>query len=177
MTAPRIIDRYALFDEIAAGGMGVVHVGRLAGSQGFARIVAIKRLHPNLAKDPEFVEMFVDEARLAARIRHPNVVITLDVVSESSGEVLVVMDYVHGATISKVLSSRSGTCIDFPYTSELEKMTRRGRAVCRWRAAKSDCTPSTLFCMLSSGCAVTVPTPTEAARWKTREHLSMSALS
>jgi eukaryotic-like serine/threonine-protein kinase len=103
MAAPRIIDRYALFDEIAAGGMGVVHVGRLAGSQGFARIVAIKRLHPNLAKDPEFVEMFVDEARLAARIRHPNVVITLDVVSESSGEVLVVMDYVHGATISKVL--------------------------------------------------------------------------
>ena len=102
MTGPRIIDRYALFDEIAAGGMGVVHVGRLAGSQGFARIVAIKRLHPNLAKDPEFVEMFVDEARLAARIRHPNVVITLDVV-EGGGEVLVVMDYVHGATISKIL--------------------------------------------------------------------------
>jgi eukaryotic-like serine/threonine-protein kinase len=102
MASPRIIDRYALFDEIAAGGMGVVHVGRLAGSQGFARIVAIKRLHPNLAKDPEFVEMFVDEARLAARIRHPNVVITLDVV-EGGGEVLVVMDYVHGATLSKVL--------------------------------------------------------------------------
>src|SRR5262245_20115237 len=99
MPAPRIIDRYALFDEIAAGGMGVVHVGRLVGSQGFARIVAIKRLHPNLAKDPEFVEMFVDEARLAARIRHPNVVITLDVV-EGDGEVLVVMDYVHGATLS-----------------------------------------------------------------------------
>jgi serine/threonine-protein kinase len=102
MGSPRIIDRYALFDEIAAGGMGVVHVGRLAGSQGFARIVAIKRLHPNLAKDPEFVEMFVDEARLAARVRHPNVVITLDVV-EGGGEVLVVMDYVHGATLAKVL--------------------------------------------------------------------------
>jgi eukaryotic-like serine/threonine-protein kinase len=101
LQSPRIIDRYALFDEIAAGGMGVVHVGRLVGSQGFARIVAIKRLHPNLAKDPEFVEMFVDEARLAARIRHPNVVITLDVV-EGGGEVLVVMDYVHGATLSKV---------------------------------------------------------------------------
>lgn len=101
MTSPRIIDRYALFDEIAAGGMGVVHIGRLVGSQGFARIVAVKRLHPNLAKDPEFVDMFVDEARLAARIRHPNVVVTLDVV-EGDGEVLVVMEYIHGATLAKV---------------------------------------------------------------------------
>jgi eukaryotic-like serine/threonine-protein kinase len=100
-TSPRIIDRYALFDEIAAGGMGVVHVGRLAGSQGFSRIVAVKRLHSQFAKDTEFVSMFVDEARLAARVRHPNVVTTLDVV-EGEGEILVVMDYVHGETLARV---------------------------------------------------------------------------
>jgi serine/threonine-protein kinase len=76
-------------------------VGRLAGSQGFARIVAIKRLHSQYGKDPEFVEMFVDEARLAARVRHPNVVSTLDVV-EGSGELLVVMEYIHGETLARV---------------------------------------------------------------------------
>ena len=71
----QIIGRYALFDEIAAGGMATVHIGRLLGPVGFSRTVAIKRLHPQFAKDPEFVSMFVDEARVAARIRHPNVVL------------------------------------------------------------------------------------------------------
>src|SRR5258706_7157525 len=76
-----VLGRYALYGEIAAGGMATVHLGRLLGPVGFARTVAIKRLHPHLAKDPEFVAMFLDEARLAARIRHPNVVPTLDVVA------------------------------------------------------------------------------------------------
>ena len=67
--------------EIASGGMATVHFGRLLGPVGFSRTVAIKRLHPQFAKDPEFVAMFLDEARLAARIRHPNVVPTLDVVA------------------------------------------------------------------------------------------------
>ena len=73
--------RYAIYGEIAAGGMAAVHFGRLMGPVGFARTVAIKRLHAHLAKAPEFVAMFLDEARLAARIRHPNVVPTLDVVA------------------------------------------------------------------------------------------------
>ncbi|MGZ3474442.1 MAG: serine/threonine-protein kinase, partial [Polyangiales bacterium] len=71
--APRVVGRYVVHAEIAAGGMATVHVGRLMGPVGFARTVAIKRLHPHFAKDPEFVAMFLDEARLAARIRHPNV--------------------------------------------------------------------------------------------------------
>jgi serine/threonine protein kinase len=77
----RILGRYALYDPIASGGMAVVHFGRLLGPVGFARSVAIKRLHPHYATDPEFVTMFLDEARLAARIRHPNVVSTIDVVA------------------------------------------------------------------------------------------------
>ena len=79
----RIIGRYALHQEIAAGGMATVHLGRLLGPAGFSRTVAIKRLHAQFAKDPEFVSMFLDEARVAARIRHPNVVSTLDVVVTS----------------------------------------------------------------------------------------------
>ncbi|GMV12790.1 MAG: serine/threonine protein kinase [Polyangiaceae bacterium] len=101
---PRIVGRYALYGEIAAGGMATVHFGRLVGAVGFSRTVAIKRLHAQFAKDPDFVTMFLDEARLAARIQHPNVVSTLDVVPLED-EVFLVMDYVHGEALSKLIRS------------------------------------------------------------------------
>jgi hypothetical protein len=81
--------------------MATVHFGRQSGAGGFSRTVAIKRLHPNLAKDPEFVAMFLDEARLVARIRHPNVVPTIDV-EATEGEVFVVMEYVHGESLARL---------------------------------------------------------------------------
>ncbi len=102
VSPPRVVGRYALYDEIAAGGMATVHFGRLLGPVGFSRTVAIKRLHPQFAKDPEFVSMFLDEARLAARIRHPNVVQTLDVVA-TQGELFLVMDYIQGESLSKLI--------------------------------------------------------------------------
>jgi len=101
---PQIIGRYALYDVIASGGMASVHIGRLIGPVGFARTVAIKRLHPNFACDPEFVAMLLDEARLAARIRHPNVVPTLDIVAEGK-EILLVMEYVVGESLMHLLRS------------------------------------------------------------------------
>jgi eukaryotic-like serine/threonine-protein kinase len=101
---PRLSERYVLYDEIASGGMGTVHLGRLVGPVGFSRIVAIKRLHPAHAKEPDFVAMFLDEARVAARVRHPNVVSTIDVV-ELDSEVLLVMDYVEGESLSRLLRS------------------------------------------------------------------------
>ena len=102
LAEPRIVGRYALYGEIAAGGMATVHFGRLVGAVGFSRTVAVKRLHPQYAKDPDFVSMFLDEARLAARIRHPNVVSTLDVVPLDD-EVFLVMEYVHGEALSKLI--------------------------------------------------------------------------
>src|SRR5262249_8191531 len=78
---PLVLGRYALHDQIAAGGMATVHVGRLLGPVGFARTCAIKRLYPEFAHDREFVAMFLDEARLASRVRHANVVTTLDIVT------------------------------------------------------------------------------------------------
>ncbi|MBX3188805.1 MAG: serine/threonine protein kinase [Labilithrix sp.] len=98
----RVVGRYALYSEIAAGGMATVHIGRLLGPVGFARTVAVKRLHPQYAKDPEFVSMFLDEARLAARVQHPNVVATIDVVA-TEGELFLIMDYVRGESLSKLL--------------------------------------------------------------------------
>ena len=102
--AERIIGRYAIYDEIASGGMAVVHIGRLLGQAGFSRTVAIKRLHPQFAKDPLFVSMFLDEARLAVRVQHPNVVAPLDVLVVQ-GEVLVVMEYVSGDTLARLQRS------------------------------------------------------------------------
>jgi serine/threonine protein kinase len=97
----RVIGRYALHDEIASGGMATVHLGRLVGEAGFSRTVAIKRLHAQFAKDPDFVDMFIDEARLAARIHHPNVVSTLDVVARDR-ELFLVMEYIPGEALSRL---------------------------------------------------------------------------
>jgi serine/threonine-protein kinase len=101
---PLIIGRYALFDEIASGGMATVYFGRLIGAAGFARQVAIKRLSSRLVSDEATRAMFVDEARLGARIHHPNVVQTLDVVGHGD-ELLLVMEYVHGETLSRLAKS------------------------------------------------------------------------
>jgi eukaryotic-like serine/threonine-protein kinase len=98
----RTIGRYALFAEIASGGMASIHIGRLLGPVGFSRTIAIKRLHPQFARDPEFVTMFLDEARLAARIRHPNVAPTLDVVA-TEGELFLVMEYIQGESLAQLV--------------------------------------------------------------------------
>lgn len=108
----RVIGRYALYDQIGAGGMATVHYGRLLGPAGFSKTVAIKRLHPHFARDPEFASMFLDEARLAARIHHPNVVATLDVVAKDS-ELFLVMEFVEGLSLSGVFfeCARKATAI------------------------------------------------------------------
>ncbi len=82
--------------------MATVHFGRLLGPAGFSRPVAIKRLHAQFARDPDFVKMFFDEARLAARIAHTNVVATLDVVS-ADDEVFLVMEYVPGTSLAQLV--------------------------------------------------------------------------
>jgi eukaryotic-like serine/threonine-protein kinase len=98
---PGKIERYELFDLIGTGGMATVHIGRLRGASGFSRTVAIKRLHPQFARDGEFAEMFLDEARVASRIRHPNVVATLDVLKTDS-DIILVMEYIDGLPLSSL---------------------------------------------------------------------------
>ena len=99
-----MIGRYVMYDEIASGGMATVHIGRLMGAAGFSRTVAIKRLHPQYSHDAEFVSMFLDEARLASRIQHPNVTVPLDVVVlEESEEIFLIMEYIHGDNFARLL--------------------------------------------------------------------------
>ena len=97
-----VVGRYALYGRLAAGGMATVHLGRVLEADGSSRTVAVKRLHPQFCKDPEFVAMFIDEARLAARIKHPNVVETLDILTMGQ-ELLLVMEYIRGECFSKLL--------------------------------------------------------------------------
>jgi serine/threonine-protein kinase len=95
------VGQYQLFDAIASGGMGVVHLGRALREGGMSRLVAIKRLHADLALDQEFVKMLAEEARINARVRHPNVASVLDI-AETAMDVLVVMEYLEGETLFRL---------------------------------------------------------------------------
>ncbi len=96
--------RYECLLKIASGGMATVYVGRLRGRYGFSRLVAIKRAHAHLVDDDTFRHLMIGEARLASRIHHPNVVSVLDV-DEPRDELLLVMDYVEGASLSQLLTA------------------------------------------------------------------------
>jgi serine/threonine-protein kinase len=99
--------RYVLHEPIARGGMATVYLARQLGADGFSRLVAVKRLHPQFAADADFVAKFFDEARIASTVRHPNVVPVLDVV-RAGGGALLVQEYVHGAPLDKLTKPLGG---------------------------------------------------------------------
>lgn len=95
---------YELLGELAQGGMATVFIGRRKSRRSGRRreLVAIKSMKQELAEDEAFSTMFLDEATLTARIKHPNVVQTLDVASEG-GKLLIVMEYVPGVSLARIL--------------------------------------------------------------------------
>ncbi len=105
MTPHRIVGRCEVFAPIGEGGMANVYIGRSIGAGGFARTVAVKQMHKQFAKDPAFCDMFLDEARVVARIRHPSVVPTLDLIEED-GELFIVMEYVEGDTLAHLMKQQ-----------------------------------------------------------------------
>ncbi|MCS6898340.1 MAG: serine/threonine-protein kinase [Myxococcales bacterium] len=107
VTRRQKVGRYEILAEIASGGMATVYLGRLVTAPGFERQVAIKKLHPHLERQKDFVEMFLDEARIVARLHHPNVVQTLECGADEGGHFLV-MDYVEGPTLAKMLAKAAG---------------------------------------------------------------------
>ncbi len=96
-----VIGRYALHAPIAKGGMAVVHLARILGPEGFSRVVAAKRLLPQYVEDEDFIAMFLDEAKIASKIHHPNVVPVIDIVY-SDREVILVQEYVHGVPLDQI---------------------------------------------------------------------------
>ncbi|MDP3498712.1 MAG: serine/threonine-protein kinase [Myxococcales bacterium] len=99
--SPRSIGRYLMAGPIAVGGMASVHLGRLEGTSGFRRTVVIKRMLAS-SSDTEARAMLLDEAHLASRIQHANVVQTLDIV-EDGPELFIVLEYVHGESFDVLL--------------------------------------------------------------------------
>ena len=93
--------RYTILHRLAAGGMAEVYVGEMAATSGVRKQVVIKRILPDLAKDRAFVRMFLDEARVAATLQHPNIVQTHDVVEGTDGY-FIAMEYLVGADVRSV---------------------------------------------------------------------------
>ena len=94
----RRLGRYSLLYRIASGGMANVYLARMAGTAGFEKLVAIKRVHEHLTEDEEFTKMLVDEARLVAKLTHPNVVSVLEL-GVAGHTHYMVMEYVHGESL------------------------------------------------------------------------------
>ncbi|MBI5517533.1 MAG: protein kinase [Deltaproteobacteria bacterium] len=110
--SPDRIGRYEVLGLLGSGGMANVWLGRLRAGQSFERLVAIKVLHPHLAEDEVFAQMFEDEARVAARLHHPNVVPILELgggapEDPSPRQLYLVMDYIEGDTLAAVQSVAS----------------------------------------------------------------------
>jgi eukaryotic-like serine/threonine-protein kinase len=106
--------RYELLHELASGGMATVHVARARGAAGFGRLVAIKCCHPHLRADEDFARMFLDEARLVAELRHPNVVATLDFGEDDALSLYIVMEYVDGFSVQQLLRMAKNTGAPMP---------------------------------------------------------------
>ena len=110
---PTRVGRYEIAGELGQGGMGAIYLGRAAGIGGFERLVAIKMIHRHLGREKAFIDMFLDEARIAASIRHPNVVSVFEV-GEQDGRYYIAMDYVSGEPFSILLDRTWGRGIALP---------------------------------------------------------------
>src|SRR5262249_50286206 len=97
------LGRYELAMCLAKGGMAEVFLGRQAGPAGFEKIVAVKRILPHLSRSPEFVQMFLDEARLAALLDHAHITHVYDV-GQADGLYYIAMEYVAGGDLARIMA-------------------------------------------------------------------------
>jgi serine/threonine-protein kinase len=93
--------RYELLRKLATGGMGQVFLARQKGPVGFQKLVVVKRLLPHLSEDSDFIKMFLDEARIAGNLNHPNIAQIYDL-GDVDGVLFIAMEYVQGDSISQV---------------------------------------------------------------------------
>jgi serine/threonine-protein kinase len=99
-----VLGRYELLMPIAAGGMAMVWAARLKGTRGFQKIVAVKTMLPKLSEDDQFEKMFLDEASLAAKVRHPHAVEILDL-GEQDGVLFLAMEWIDGVPLNQLMKA------------------------------------------------------------------------
>ena len=104
--APQLetLGRYQLTSQIASGGMATVFLAMMEGPGGFEKVVALKRIHPHLAEEPDFVDMFLDEARIASRIHHSNVCQVFDF-GEADGTFYIAMEFLLGESLARIMKT------------------------------------------------------------------------
>jgi eukaryotic-like serine/threonine-protein kinase len=105
MANPMIANKYELVAPLGEGGMASVYRGLTHGAAGFTCKVAIKRVLPNLAEDAAFVAMFVEEARVASELTHPNIVQVHDFDRDAEGRYFIVMEWIDGIDLGAWMSS------------------------------------------------------------------------
>ncbi len=131
----KTVGRYELIHRLGHGGMAAVFLGRATGRAGFEKLVAVKVIHPHLAAEPEFVEMFLFEARIAARLHHPHVVEIHDL-GDDDGVFFMVMEYVEGETLASMLRQLRKQGEQLPLSAVLQVMAD----ACEGLAAAHDLT-------------------------------------
>jgi tRNA A-37 threonylcarbamoyl transferase component Bud32 len=96
------IDRYVVLEYLAEGGMGAIYLGKKLGAGGFEKEVVLKQLLPEFTRQPEFIDLFLREARLSATLDHANIIHTIDLVTAGE-EYFIVMEYLAGADLRTLL--------------------------------------------------------------------------
>jgi serine/threonine protein kinase len=102
---PRKFDRYDLLKKLATGGMAEIYLAKQSGLEGFEKVVVLKRILSHLAQDEEFVSMFLDEARIAAKLSHPNIVQIYDL-GKADGTYYIAMEYVSGRNVQHIITKQ-----------------------------------------------------------------------
>src|ERR1700712_4393649 len=109
--AERQFGPYRLIRQIAVGGMAEIHLAKTAGIAGFEKYVALKMIHPNFAEDDQFIQMLVDEAKIAVQLTHGNIAQTFDL-GRVGETYYITMEYVDGADLYKILRRASEPALD-----------------------------------------------------------------
>ncbi len=125
---PLRLGPYELLKKLATGGMAEIYEARRDGPHGFSKRIALKRILPQLAADPEFVAMFIDEARLCAQLTHPNLVQVFDF-GEEGCELYIAMELVEGTTAAKVARASASRGEPLPVEAALHIALSVGRGL------------------------------------------------
>jgi serine/threonine-protein kinase len=148
----QLIGRYELLGELGRGGMAELHIARLVGAGGFAKLFAIKRILPHLAHDERFVTMFMDEAKVAAQLSHPNICQVFEL-AQVDDQLILVMELLHGAAWSELIAPGRGN--DLRLTAGVIAQAADGLDHAHERdVVHRDVSPQNLFLTTSGVCKV-----------------------
>src|SRR5215475_2726998 len=122
------LGKYVLVRRLTTGGMADIYLGRQSGVEGFQKPCVIKRILPQLADDQQFVSMFLDEARIAALLTHPNIVQIFDL-GKHDGSYFLAMEHIHGEDLTRILDAekkRGASALPLPMAMRIIAQVAEG---------------------------------------------------